>query len=319
MSNSDLRQIARQGASDRAERLFRAAISAYCCLPRPTRAETAQLEDLAMPLYDSVSEDGLRFVAAALSECPAPPHALVLRLCMERVDIGAPLIVRSSVLTDADLISLIARRGAAHSAVVGRRKDINPVIAALVKQIEKRPIATTEQAPVAEPVVSAPVTSAPVEPAPLAPTPRADETREQLRAMMAPARATRDGVVPIHVYPRLRLAALSGDRDQVATVLGECLDLDRATASALLRTASVPHLATALRALALTGEQAVLIVAAVAPAYFARPGATRELVEKFASASIDSARQQVRQFEPQDNSATSFARHLARAALARSA
>jgi uncharacterized protein (DUF2336 family) len=304
VSSSDFRQIARKGSSDRAERLFRAAIAAYCCLSHPTRAETAQLEDLALPLYASVSEDGLRYVAAALSECPAPPAALVKRLCLERVEICAPLIVRSSVLTDADLISLIARKGAAHAKVIARRKGLNPAIGALVAQIGKRAMLSDE--PVAPVTSSVPY--------------KAEETREQLRGMMAPSRATvSPGIVPIHVYPRLRAAALAEDREQLIAVLSQCLELDADTASALLRPSSVSLLVVALRALALTGEQALFIVACVAPAYFTRADAARELVSSFASESIESARKQVQQFDREDRRVSSFARDVSRAALARSA
>lgn len=304
MSSSDFRQIARTGSSDRAERLFRAAISAYCCLSHPTRAETAQLEDLALPLYSSVSDEGLRYVCAALSECPSPPSALVMRLCMERVDISAPLIVRSGVLSDADLISIIAAKGASHAAVVARRKNLNPVIAALVEQIGKRANPANDHVP---------------SPAPAPAPDKAETAREQLRGMMAPARATVAGVAPIHIYARLRAAALNADNGQLATILCENLDLDRDTAHGLLRPASVPLLVTALRALALTGEQTLLIAACVAPAWFARPDAARELLGGFAGKSIDGARKQVSDFSRDNSVSASFAREISRAALARSA
>ena len=65
LSSSDFRHIAHQGASDRAERLFRASITAYCSLAHPTRNETVQLEVLTMPLYELVSDETRRYVAAA--------------------------------------------------------------------------------------------------------------------------------------------------------------------------------------------------------------------------------------------------------------
>lgn len=317
MSSSDFRQIARTGSTDRAERLFRAAISAYCSLSHPTRAETAQLEDLAIPLYSSVSEEGLRYVAAALSECPAPPRSLVLRLCMERVDLSAPLIVRTTVLSDADLISLIARCGGSHASVVARRKNLNPAIAALISQISMRTNPANDQP--SQAASPAPMVVAETAPEPAATGDKAEKTRDQLRGMMAPSRATTAGVIPIHVYPQLRAAALNGERDRLAAVLVQSLGLDPETALALLRPASVPLLVTAMRALALTGEQALLIVASVAPVWFTRPNAARELVSNFASESIEGARKQVLSFEREDRQSADFARDISRAALARSA
>ena len=50
----------------KAERLFRAAVTAFCSLTRPSRREIAQLEDLTLPLYDSVSHRG----APLCRRCP---------------------------------------------------------------------------------------------------------------------------------------------------------------------------------------------------------------------------------------------------------
>ena len=55
MSSSDFRQITIKSEAQKAERLFRAAVSAFCSLTRPSRREIAQLEDLALPLFDFVS------------------------------------------------------------------------------------------------------------------------------------------------------------------------------------------------------------------------------------------------------------------------
>ncbi len=121
----------------KAERLFRAAVTAFCSLTRPSRREIAQLEDLTLPLYDSVSAEARRFVAAALSECQNSPAALVRRLADEPVEIAAPLLLRSNALTDIDLIALIGRRGIGHARVIARRPHLNPTIDQLVRRCSK--------------------------------------------------------------------------------------------------------------------------------------------------------------------------------------
>ena len=111
LSSSDFRQITIKGETLKAERLFRAAVSAFCSLTRPSRREIAQLEDLTLPLFDFVSVESRRYVAAALSECQYAPAMLVRRLADETVDIAAPLLIRSNALSDIDLIALIGRHG----------------------------------------------------------------------------------------------------------------------------------------------------------------------------------------------------------------
>ena len=89
VSSMDFRQIAMPGDRGRKERLFRAAVTAFASLTRPSRNEIAQLEDLTLPLYEHVSVEGRRFAAAVLSEVRNPPVALVRRLAEESVDITA--------------------------------------------------------------------------------------------------------------------------------------------------------------------------------------------------------------------------------------
>jgi uncharacterized protein (DUF2336 family) len=137
VSSSDFQQIAVRAGAGKPERLFRAAVSAFCSLPRPSRREIAQLEDLTLPLFDSVSPESLRFVAAALSECEYPPAALVRRLAEERVDVAAPLLMRSRALSDIDLIALIGRHGLPHARAIARRKALNPAIAHLIRALER--------------------------------------------------------------------------------------------------------------------------------------------------------------------------------------
>ena len=82
-----------KGEAGKADRLFRAATSAFCSLTRPSRRDIVQLEDLALPLFNLVSVEARRYMAAALSDCQSPPPALVRRLCDETIDIAAPLLI----------------------------------------------------------------------------------------------------------------------------------------------------------------------------------------------------------------------------------
>ena len=120
----------------RAERLVRAAVTAFCSLTRPSRSEIAQLDDLAMPLYDQLSVETRRYMAAALSECEYAPALLVRRLCDDTIEIAAPLLVRSPLLREIDLVALIGRHGLPHARVIARRPDLDSTIAALVRALE---------------------------------------------------------------------------------------------------------------------------------------------------------------------------------------
>jgi len=255
VSSSDFRQIAAKTETGRSERLFRAAVSAFCSLTRPTRNEISQLEDLVMPLFDSVSKDSLRYVAAALSETDFAPAALVNKLADQPLHIAAPLLLRSKVLTDVELIALVGRHGILHARVIAKRDGLNPVIADLIRALtasaereakpERKPVAVVEPegavddeplevlelrqlfalAAMAEENQETTVqthTPAANDPVPASPAParsfgKAEAVREQLRAMMLPPDRPEEFNAVLELPPLLTPAALKRLRDTALT------------------------------------------------------------------------------------------------------
>jgi uncharacterized protein (DUF2336 family) len=286
VSSSDFRQIAERSDRGKKERLFRAAVTAFCSLTRPSRNEVAKLEDLVLPLYDGVSVESRRFVAAALSEIESAPAALVRRLADESVDIAAPLLLRSLALTDADLIALIGRRGIAHARVIARRRNLNQTITDLVRALSRlelravksdamqkvRPVKPV-QAPAAQPVAREPGA--------------AEKVRGRLRAMMRPAAAGMPDWLALErgprpgVYERLRSTALTGVRALFQTALADALGIDFKRAQAVTAPSAAGDLAAALKFLDLPEEQAFVIVAALYPDEFGHAEAIRLFLRRY--------------------------------------
>ena len=224
----------------KAERLFRAAVTAFCSLTRPSRREIAQLEDLTLPLYDSVSTEARRFVAAALSECRNSPAVLVRRLADEPVEIAAPLLLRSNALADIDLIALIGRRGIGHARVIARRPHLNPTIDQLVKMLLKSarpadPISTSNSQAPMKPQTAAnalPDRQPPLESRMLGAA--AEAVRDRLRMMMRPAAGEVAAPTTLEfghgprpaLYAKLRDTALTGVRAFFQTALADALGID---------------------------------------------------------------------------------------------
>lgn len=296
MSSSDFHQITIRGDAQKAERLFRAAVSAFCSLPRPSRREIAQLEDLALPLFEHVSVESKRYVAAALSECAYPPAALVRRLCDESVDIAAPLLIRSAALTDIDLIALIGRHGYRHARAIGRRRDLNPTIARLVATLESKVVPLRQPgretpAPAAAPAEAPSRQAAPAQAAPVrAPGAAADDVRRQLRAMMQPASPLLStGRTP---YDRLRDTALSGHPAFFQTALADALDIEFAAVRHKADD-SQAWLLDALRMLDITDEKAFLVTAAIFPSSFGDLESIRRFLSRYAAIDAEGARQRI--------------------------
>lgn len=244
-------------AAGRPERLLRASVTAFCATPRPTRREIAQLDDLATPLLGRVPDETLRFVAAALSETPHAPAALVRRLADLPTDISAPLLVSSPVLTNIDLVALIGRHGLPHARAIAARAGLDERIRRLV-----RVVGAMEQ--------------------PLAPaakeTGAAEEARERLRHMMRPAGTpVPESALPPATtvklrwdgeptpYRKLRSTALAGVPALFHTALADALGIEVERARTITDSSDVSAFIVALRALALSDEEAFLLMQCIRP------------------------------------------------------
>jgi len=297
VSSTDFRHITIKSEARKAEKLFRAAVSAFCAITRPSRREIAQLEDLALPLFDHVTVESKRYVAAALSECPSPPSVLVRRLADESVDIAAPLLVRSPVLTDIDLIALIGRHGHGHARAIGRRPGLNPAIAKLVAAIERkvvplRPRETT----IAQPPSDLAVQSLGSEIDTRIAGEAAEDARRQLRALMRPA-STSGSRTGRTAYERLREAVLSGHHAFVQTVLADALEQDFAIVGAVSDDPSYAWLLDALRVLDIGDEKAFLVTAALYPSLFGELQSIRLFLLRYAAISRDEAVQRIERWK----------------------
>lgn len=273
------------------ERLLRAAVYAYCSLPRPSRREIAQLDDLALPLIEKASPETRRYVAAALSEVAQAPPSLVRRLCDEPVAVAAPLLMRSRELCDIDLIALIGRHGMDHARAIAGRTNLNPRITKLISALE---------------ALDANATASRMPDAP----DRAEETRKQLRAMMVPAeRAAAPSVTeqplpaltPWRAAPgafeKLRSVGLTGLKDLFGQTLARTLGISLAQGEALVSEHGRQDLPVALRALELRQEEAFLLAACVFGSHYAHPEAIRHFLDRFTSVSVRAARDTVRDWK----------------------
>lgn len=307
VSSSDFRQIAIRTESGKAERLFRAAVSAFCSLTRPSRREIGQLEDLTLPLFDNVSVESRRYVAAALSECEYAPAALVRRLCEEPVDIAAPLLIRSRAVSDIDLIALIGRHGLPHARAIARRKDLNPTIADLIRVLERPTLVRvrdpeTESYPArslaAKTHATADGAETPQAPGRQTPGVAAENARRRLRSMMRTgdeaSAAKVDAFPGADTYVKLRETALTGNAAFFQTALADALDIDFSIAQSLTANQNYAPLLAALRSLDFSEDRAFLITVAVYPGLFPHPQAIRTYLDRYRLLHRDVALDKVR-------------------------
>lgn len=271
LASQDFRHIAEKHDASRADRLFRAAISAFCALTRPSRRDVIQLEELCLQLYDCVSEDSRRYVSAVLSESPFAPASLVRRLAGERIEIAAPLLLKSSALTEVDLVALVGRRGASHARVIIQRRDLTPTVAGLIEQ------ALLSRQRLAKPGI-------------------AEAARETLCGMMRPSHGAetppsqQDPAVQGNpLYEKLRDTALTGSLPFFETALADALEIEGKQARSIVGASDKRDFARVLKALRLIPEQAFLLVAATFPSGFGHAKAIQSFVTRYEAISVEEA------------------------------
>lgn len=277
-------------ATGKPERLLRASVTAFCAIPRPTRREIGQLDDLAVPLLSRVSDETLRFVAAALSEHHNAPPVLVRRLCERPVDISAPLLARSPLLTAIDLVALIGRHGLPHARAISARRDLDERIVRLIASIGALDEAATTQ-PTQEDATPAP-------------KPGLEETRQRLRTMMKPSGAAaqlalRGEAVQLRwdgepgSYRKLRSTALSGVPALFHTALADELGVPLPLARDIADSLDPSRLIVSLRAIALIEEEAFLVFQCAWSGLSGHAGMTAAFIDAYQTVTPETARQMV--------------------------
>jgi uncharacterized protein (DUF2336 family) len=271
VSSLDFREIVHPSDVGKPERLFRAAVSGFCALTRPARADTVQIDALALPLYPKVGVDALRYVAAALSECRVAPPGLLERLVNEPVDISAPLLIRSPALSDVALIDLIGRHGLGHARAIARRPALSTAIAHLIRALEGAVSASIEAGGHGEAGGTRHGEAA-------------EAVRGRLRDIMRRSAAGFEQPLPAGDplgFAKLREAALSGSPEAFSITLADMLRLSAPALAEILEGSGLSSLLVALRTLDLAEEQAFLIAAAVTPRQFSQPEGIRLFLERY--------------------------------------
>lgn len=260
-----------KASGGKADDLLSAAVTAFTSITRPARNDIQQLEDLALPLLENATARGKRHAAAVLSQQEYAPRNLVLALCNEAVEIAAPLLLRSPVLTPNDLIDIIGSQGLGHARAIARRPQVDPIVQSLLESFADpaidRTMAVRRQLARAE-ARAASVPSP--QPAPVSQAAR--DAHAALRSIMrqttsrhliSELQLERNTHKPAAAADQMIDTALLIDPVFFRNLLADALELRFEQAEAIIGKWPDSRLPIALRALGLSAQDAYLILTAV--------------------------------------------------------
>jgi uncharacterized protein (DUF2336 family) len=129
----ELTALARSRASDDRERLM-LGIADLCSTEgaAATPATQALLDDVFMTLVVQTEQDIRRRLAERIAGESWAPQALINVLALDDIEIARPIIARSPVLTDHDLLRLLVEATLEHRVEVARRPDLSEAVSEAV-------------------------------------------------------------------------------------------------------------------------------------------------------------------------------------------
>jgi uncharacterized protein (DUF2336 family) len=106
--------------------LIFSAAGAFVSLPRPGREDAERLDALAIPLFEKLSVEGKRRIAAVLSECRSIiPEQLVEALILQPLDISASLLISRAEIPDHILEKAMSIGGEPHARIIALKHNIS--------------------------------------------------------------------------------------------------------------------------------------------------------------------------------------------------
>jgi uncharacterized protein (DUF2336 family) len=263
------------------------AAGAFVCLPRPGREDAERLDALAIPLFEKLSVEGKRRIAAVLSECRTiMPQQLIEALVLQPLDVSASLLISRAEISDTILEKAIAQGGEPYARVISLRHNISQSIKTRIDDfIESIIPMTADEAKEYDRKMQQ---SKKLEPRTKAQT-ELEMAQDRLRTMMMRKTVpeTKATLAPfanagdINIVARFINLALEGDADFLSTALADEWSASFPTVRPLVQRNGLHNLAILLKGLEFGATDTFAIVSAFNPQAFASRQAIASFYLKF--------------------------------------
>lgn len=238
------------------------AAGAFVSLPRPGREDAERLDALAIPLFDQLSVEGKRRVAAVLSECRSViPEQLVQTLILQPLDISASLLISRAEIPDAMLEKAIEKGGEPYTRVISLKHNISAAMKKRIDDFIESIVPMTEARAAEQPKIA---------------KTELELAQDRLRNMMmrqtlpktfATSSAFEVGNEP-NIVARFINLALEGDTDLLCTALADEWSAPFALMRPLVKRAELHTLSVLLKGLDFGATDTFAIVSAFNPMAF---------------------------------------------------
>ncbi|WP_321502259.1 DUF2336 domain-containing protein [Breoghania sp.] len=123
------------------EELTRNVVNLYSLTSATISKEQIDIYDaVLMRLADLVSDDGRTHMAETLSKLRRAPETVVIKLATDIIDVARPLLERSTVLRDADLIEMAEKLSQEHLHAIAGRDVLSEMVTDVLAEKGDAPV-----------------------------------------------------------------------------------------------------------------------------------------------------------------------------------
>jgi uncharacterized protein (DUF2336 family) len=105
--------------------------------------ERALMLDILEKLIGDVARDVKRKLALRLADAPGLPRELAVLLANDEIEVATPILLRSAVLQDIDLIEVVRHRSRQHILTVAMRRDLSSTVSDALVETGDRDVIRT--------------------------------------------------------------------------------------------------------------------------------------------------------------------------------
>mgnify|MGYP003666253291 FL=1 len=117
--------LAKEKSSDRRRELLRNITDMFFeKTPEPGSAEQSEFDDVLSRLAMQTAQDARKELARRFAEAPLAPRGLILQLARDAIQVAAPILQKSSVLTERDLTAVAEESSLDHLKALTRRETV---------------------------------------------------------------------------------------------------------------------------------------------------------------------------------------------------
>jgi len=129
----DLIDLAKETSSTKRRELLREMTDLFFSVHTPQTQPEAELFDSVLTQLSSEMEESVRAeLGARFADAAAAPHNLIRKLANDNIGVAEPVLTRSSVLTEADLLDVVRTKGQDHLRAVSSREEVSEAVSEVI-------------------------------------------------------------------------------------------------------------------------------------------------------------------------------------------